>query len=139
MAVSERAICEGQTGGPAGVEVTVQLDWDALEPGVQVDLQPSGEEATGMDTDEFRSWVTGAVHGVRYALAHAKATPCVVRVVQLAIPPTGACAAPVAAAAAFAVWEALGIEPTTKAITTIHQQVAMSSAHRRDWLPDFAH
>ena len=139
MAVSEKVTCEGQTGGPTGVQVTVQLDWDALEPGVQVVLQPSGEGATGMETEEFRSWVAGAVHGVRYALAHAKATPCVVRVVQLGIPTTGACAAPVAAAAAFAVWEALGIEPTTKAITSIHQQVAMSSAHRPDWLPDFVH
>lgn len=127
-------------GSPAidssGVRVTVALDWDALEPGVQIDLETHADGAAATDSPEFRAWVAGVVHGVRYALGHAHSMPCVVRVVELAVGPEGATSMHVAAAASFAVWEALGVSPAPEALASIHARVAESRERELGWLPD---
>lgn len=122
---------------PTGVRVSVALDWDALEPGVQIDLESRADGAAPLDSPEFRAWVAGAVHGVRFALGHAHSMPCVVSVIELAVGPEGATATHVAAAAAFAVWEALQVEPAPETLASIHARVAESRGRELGWLPAF--
>ena len=122
---------------PGGVRVSVQFDWDALEPGVLVDLVADGPAAP-LDGPEFHAWVRGAVHGVHFALSRVTCMPCVVRVVELAVGVGNATAMHVAAAAAFAVWEGLEVQPTPEVLASIHGRVAESAKHPLEWLADFS-
>jgi len=122
---------------PEGVRVGVRFDWDALEPGVLVDLVADGPAAP-LDSPEFHAWVRGAVHGVHFALGRVTCMPCVVHVVELSVGVANATAMHVAAAAAFAVWEGLGVQPTPEVLARIHARVAESAHQPLGWLADLS-
>ena len=59
----------------AGARVTVGLDWDSLETGIQVNLvgpEPRSERQAA----DMLVWEQGAIYGVRFALKAANAMPC---------------------------------------------------------------
>lgn len=116
----------------AGARVTVELDWDALEPGVAIELadgSPGG--------DERDAWERGAMHGVQFALDTSRALPCVVRVTEICADASCSGATVVAAAAACAVWEALEVTPPEAALQRIDARVRESRARDRHWLGRF--
>ena len=111
------------------------MDWDALEPGVAVDLGPTSSTPP-TDTDAYDQWVRGVIYGVQFAITHVSSMPCVVKVVEIrgdaSTTPTL-----VAAAAASAVWDALSIEVTRDVHEAIRASVAESASHGHDWLGSF--
>lgn len=121
----------------AGVRVVVAFDWDALEPGVQVDLVSDGS-GEPVESEAFQTWVRGAVHGIYFALSCVACMPCVVRLVELGVGVENATGMHVAAAAAFAVWEGLGVEAPPETLARIHGLVAESRRHSMEWLVPFA-
>ena len=50
----------------AGTRVTVELDWNAREPSVEVMLFETGDQTSIVDRSD--AWREGALYGVRYAL-----------------------------------------------------------------------
>ena len=120
----------------AGVRVGVEIDWDALEPGVAVDLVEAGAGAP-VGSEDYERWVRGAIYGVRFAITETNSMPCVVRLVELAVG-EGTTATQVAAAAALAVWEAIGVELEGGVLARIHRRVVESRQQGADWLGDFA-
>lgn len=118
-----------------GARVTVELDWDVLEAGVRVELVAAGEGAP-VESPEVQRWIGGAMHGVRFAITAANSMPCLVRVTELAVGP-GTTTTHVAAAAALAVWEALGLQPDPEVRERLDRRVAESRDADEDWLGDF--
>lgn len=99
----------GATGirdaAPEGARVTVELDWDTLEPEVTLavgELAEAGRRA---------AWEKGAVYGVGFALEAANALPCSVRITEIAGAGVETTPTVVAAAAAEAIWLAIGFAP----------------------------
>ncbi len=119
----------------AGARVAVELDWDALEPGVVVRFAPRGRSAPSSDV--LAVWEQSVVHGVRYALAVARALPCGVLVSELCGDPEYTRPTVIAAAAAQAVWEALEIEPPAEVMARLQALVVESRERGPLWLADF--
>lgn len=137
----ENPALQGSSAGAivprAGARITVELDWDTLQPGVQVYLQEAGGPKPP-DPAELRAWEQGAIYGVRYALGVANTMPCTVRITELSgdvhcMNPTL-----VAAAAATAVWEALEFEPAEPVRDSMRERVRESGFHKSIWLGTFA-
>lgn len=120
----------------AGARVTVELDWDSLDVGIQVNLvsaQPGSERQAA----ELLVWEQGAIYGVRFALKAANAMPCSVRITEMC--GDAACTNPtvVAAASACAVWEALEIHPPFELVEIMAERVRESREQGRTWLGRF--
>ena len=73
---------EAKMSEPAGVQVTVEMDWDALEPGVTVALGPTSSTPPP-GTEAYDEWVRGVAYGVRFAITQVSSMPCVVKVVEI--------------------------------------------------------
>lgn len=111
-----------------GTSVTVELDWNALEP--SIDVLPDIDLGT-VDVN-FAAWAEGAVYGVRFALESSNALPCAARIRQI----LGDCettnATVVAAAAAHAIWEAIEFEPPPDVTARIEGAVQRSRQLAQD-------
>lgn len=118
----------------AGARVSVELCWDALVPTIEVRFAPHGPEAPGPEVTA--TWEQAVVAGVRHALATARALPCDVRVTEVCGPPDHGRPTLFAAAAAWAVWEALEFEPPREVAARWRGWVAECSTREPLWLPD---
>jgi len=116
--------------------VTVELDWDSLETGIQVNLV-APEPYTESQAADMLVWEQGAIYGVRFALSAANAMPCSVRITEMC--GDSACTNPtvVAAASAGAVWEALEIQPPFELVEIMAVRVRESRDRDRTWLGRF--
>ncbi|TDJ71753.1 MAG: hypothetical protein E2O39_07860 [Planctomycetota bacterium] len=111
-----------------GTSVTVELDWNALEPSIEVMLEIGPETAGG----DFEAWAEGAVYGVRFALESSNALPCAACIRQILGDFETTNATIVAAAAAHAIWEAIDFEPQPDVIARIEGAVQRSRQGPQD-------
>ncbi len=120
----------------AGARVTVELDWDSLETGIQVNLV-APEPCSERQAADMLVWEQGAVYGVRFALKAANVMPCAVCITEMC--GDAACTNPtvVAAASACAVWEALEIHPPFELVEIMAARVRESRDRDRTWLGRF--
>lgn len=105
-----------------GTLVTVELDWNALEP--SVDVLPDMD--LGAVDVNFAAWAEGAVYGVRFALESSNALPCAACIRQILGDFETTNATIVAAAAAHAIWEAIDFEPQPDVVARIEGAVQRS-------------
>ena len=118
--------------GP-GTRVSVELDWDTLEPAVMVCLtEDQGEMSTWSDV--FACLEQGALYGVRFALKVANTLPCTVRITELTGEREHTNPTVVAAAAAYAVWGAVGYQPPSEVHARVQGEVESSRHRSRDYL-----
>jgi hypothetical protein len=118
----------------AGARVTVELCWDAFEPGIEVRFAPRGAGSPPGHVIEI--WEQAVARGVRYALGVARSLPCGVRIAEVCGDPAHARPTLFAAAAAQAVWEALEYEPPPEVTRRLQAHVEESGRHGQLWLPD---
>jgi len=118
----------------AGARVSVELCWDVLEPTIEVRFAPHGPEAPGPGV--LATWEQAVVAGVRHALATARALPCDVRVTEVCGDPDYGRPTLFAAAAAWAVWEALEFEPPREVAERWQGWVADCASRGPLWLPE---
>ena len=119
----------------AGARVSVELDWDAMEPGVEVRFAHRADG--GPEPDVLAVWERSVVHGVRFALKVARSLPCAVRVTELCGDPAHTRPTLIAAAAAQAVWEALEFEPPPAVRAAVVAWVEESRGRGPLWLAEF--
>lgn len=119
----------------AGARVTVELCWDAFEPGIEVRFAPRGDGAP--PDDVIAIWEEAVAHGVRYALGVARALPCGVRIAEVCGDPAHSRPTLFAAAAAQAVWEALEYEPPPEVTGWVRACVEESALRGPLWLAEF--
>jgi hypothetical protein len=108
----------------AAVFVSVEIDWDALEPGVYFD--PKGGQAEAIDISPETQ--RGAVYGVNFAREKASTLPCAVRIKEIHGSETRRNPTLVAAATAHAMWEALGYMPDLETVQHVESTVLRSQA-----------
>jgi hypothetical protein len=120
----------------AGARVSVELDWDSLEPAIEVRF--TQQRGPSPSADVVAVWEQSVVHGVRYALKVARALPCTVRVTKLCGDPAHSLPTLMAAAAATAVWEALEYEPPPEVRARLQELVTESRDRGPLWLADFS-
>ncbi len=120
----------------AGARVTVELDWDSMDMGIQVNLLDP-QPVSARQAADMLAWEQGAIYGVRFALKAANTMPCSVRITEMC--GDAACTNPtvVAAASACAVWEALEISPPADLAEIMADRVRESREHERTWLGRF--
>ena len=111
-----------------GTSVTVELDWNALEPSIEVMLEMGTETAGG----DFEAWAEGAVYGVRFALESSNALPCAARIREILGDFETTTATVVAAAAAHAIWEAIEYQPPPDVTASIERAVQRSRQFTHD-------
>ncbi len=119
-----------------GTRVSVELDWDAPEPGVLV----HAVQTTVRCDDAGRyldAWQHAASYGARYALEVVNTLPCVVHVLEGAAAPRHINATVVAAATAQAVWSALECKPDRDIEEHVERVVAASAQCPPDVLCPF--
>lgn len=96
----------GIVAGERTTRVDVELDWDAPEAGVLVQVVRTTERCA--DAELFLdAWQRAAQYGARFAIQVVNTLPCLVNVVEVAASPRDSNATIVAAATARAVWSAL--------------------------------
>ena len=113
-------------GDGPGTRVTVEVDWNVVEASIEADLfdaEPGADE--GADA-ELEAWRDGAVQGAEHALATANALPCALRITEIWGESENTNATIVAAAAAHAVWEAIGYVPTVEERHALDRAVSLS-------------
>ena len=118
----------------AGARVTVELCWDALEPGIEVRFAP--RSAGGPPGHVVEVWEQAVARGVRYALGVARSLPCGVRIAEVCGDPAHARPTLFAAAAAQAVWAALEFAPPAAVSRRLRAHVEESGSHGPLWLPE---
>ena len=123
---------EGVSCGP-GTRVTVELDWDTMNSGVLM-CAAAGYGAPGLDAREWSCGEQGAVYGVRFGLRLTNSLPCAVRITEVEGEKSHTNPTVVAAAAAYAVWEALGYEPPQEIHDRISGEVDVSRQRGGDYL-----
>ena len=104
---------------PEGARVTVELDWDTLEP--EVSVAPGRSKGS-----RPRVWEKGAVYGVGFALEAANALPCSVHITEIEAGGADTTPTVVAAAAAEAIWTAIGFAPPADVRARIARSVERS-------------
>jgi hypothetical protein len=116
-----------------GTSVTVELDWNALEPSIDVVLNMS-LGAAGFD---FTPWANGAVYGARFALDCSNALPCAARIREIAGDFESTNATIVAAATAHAIWEAIEFQPPPEVLSSVENAVQRSREAALETLVQF--
>ena len=119
-----------------GTRVTVELDWNTLDSGVLM-CAAVGYGAPELGAREWSSWEKGALYGVRFGLNLANSLPCAVRITGVEGESSHTNPTVVAAAAAYAVWEALDYEPPKEIHDRICAEVDVSRQRGDDYLGFF--
>ena len=137
METENETILNGAPAAPeqAGVRITVELDWDTLQPGVELDF--ANQIGCPTDPAHLQAWEKGAVYGADFALSVARSMPCMVRITEMCGGTESTNPTLVAAATAMAVWEALAVVPPQAVMDSIGRQVGESESHEPDWLGTF--
>jgi len=122
-----------------GVRVSVELDWNVLEPAIAIHLTDmAGSPFAGELGDwDFLSWERGAIYGVKYALDVAIALPCAVRITEMCGELGETNPTIVAAAAATATWMALEFVPPPEVLARVQAAVVDSRAQEPSHVGSF--
>jgi hypothetical protein len=118
----------GRQTAPSGVRVSVELDWNVLEPSIAIHLSETAGSPFSKDLGDwdFLSWERGAIYGVKFALDQAIALPCAVRITEMTGQLGETNPTIVAAAAATATWGALEYEPSLEVQARLQAAVVAS-------------
>lgn len=110
-----------------GTRVTVEIDWDALEPSVELaaGVLPAGDAGEAEEHVQ-RSWERGARYGVTFALESANSMPCRLTVSEIVADVETTNATTIAAATAEAVWAAIEFTPGDELRALMEREVARS-------------
>ena len=110
-----------------GTRVSVEIDWDALEPSVEF-AAGNGEQGPEEESGDRvqRAWERGALYGVRFALEVANSMPCRVSVTEIIADVQRTNATTIAAATAEAVWAAIEFVPGDELRARMEREVGRS-------------
>ena len=120
-------------GDGPGTRVTVEVDWNVVEPSLEANFLEQVESADGRE--DLLAWRSGALHGARHALDTANALPCGLRITEIYGELDNTNPTIVAAACAHAVWEAIGYAPSMDERQRLDQEVARSMTRPPAELP----
>ena len=126
---------ESRIAHRAGARVSVELNWSAPDPVIEVVIESAGLHAPS--PLERAAWEHAVVQGVRHALNVVGGVPCGVRVTELGGDPRHVKPTMMGAAAAQAVWEALEFEPPSRELHKLRLWVDESLNHGPTWLAPF--
>lgn len=126
-----------------GTRVSVEIDWDALEPSVEFAAgalpgEPEGVEEEAEERVQ-RSWERGALYGVSFALETANSMPCRLTVTEIVADVDRTNATTIAAATAEAVWAAIDFAPGDELRALMEREVARSWRLPPGYLNRFEH
>jgi hypothetical protein len=139
MATAEGVYLRVKNGVPLGGRVAVVVDLDSPDRSVHFQCTGSGWIAQGhleeVPAVGYDDWKAGARAGIEFALSVAAKQSACVHVTRIVGMTTDSNPSSLAAAAAFAVWKALGHNPSPTALEELEAVVADSRTRPFDWVP----
>ena len=119
--------------------MSVKVDINSASPRSTIDCAGEGWIARGyiegVPAEGYDDWKGGAVAGSKYALRQANRTDCSVTVTRITGLTTDTNPSIVAAAAAFAVWDAIGYKPSASQLEFIQEAALTSWDKPHDLIP----
>ena len=124
-----------------GYAARVSLVIETYSPNPQIEFNCTGEGWTAQGNIEevpaegYDDWKGGAVAGIRHAMRQAGRTDCSVSVTRILGMATDTNPSIVAAAAAFAVWDAIEYQPSASQVEFLQETALTSWDKPHDLIP----